>query len=536
MSGMGGSTGGGRGRLFGKLFRALGFRWVFPIGTMPIPYHRFLAWALLIAAPAWLAIGLVQSVVAADRPSTWLQMLVVGLLLGVPMSIPIVSWAGLVFRVPLIQSLLFASATILLAVDVGLGRAHPALAALPAGYLGLWLYQWLGGRLRLRALRRAGEAFEPVSAGQRTVFPIENSYTDCTKLLAGGYAVRCRPPQRHGAAFMHRLAEADARALLALGPAMPLPGWTLAEKDGFWLLERPAAAGVGEVLIERQPWRDPLGLVTGELRRLRVKDGSAGWRERIVGVPQVVGALPLVTLFYWVALFGGKSQWVAGFARSRAPALGDSGLEQDAWPPLLLAPAAEPEFERDQLDEIVAAAHTGLVADAAAIARFWPSIADETGWPTGQARFEVFRGLQQRPALLGHGELVQTLGWLERARDAQNKQGVSAAASLLQAFDGGVLAIEGERLMRIFNSRVLGMAWKLTPDFDPAPLPNPTPRFGDQGGYGLITSHPGLYEKLARLGPDFEALVRTIAGEAIRYDWKLTKPLRELAESPSATG
>ena len=171
MSGMGGSTGGGRGRLVGKLFRALGFRWVFPIGTMPIPSHRFLAWALLIAAPAWLAIGLVQSVVAADRPSTWLQMLVVGLLLGVPMSIPIVSWAGLVFRVPLIQSLLFASATILLAVDVGLGRAHPALAALPAGYLGLWLYQWLGGRLRLRALRRAGEAFEPVSAGQRTVFP-----------------------------------------------------------------------------------------------------------------------------------------------------------------------------------------------------------------------------------------------------------------------------------------------------------------------------------------------------------------------------
>ena len=37
-----GASAGGHGRLFGKLLRALGFRWVFPIGTMPIPYHPLL--------------------------------------------------------------------------------------------------------------------------------------------------------------------------------------------------------------------------------------------------------------------------------------------------------------------------------------------------------------------------------------------------------------------------------------------------------------------------------------------------------------
>jgi hypothetical protein len=316
---------------------------------------------------------------------------------------------------------------------------------------------------------------------------------------------------------------------------MPLPDWSLDEKDGFWLLQRPASHAYGEILIERQPYRDPLNLITGELRLLRVHDGR-GWRERIAGVPQAVGPLPLATLFHWTAIFGGKSQWVAGFARRRAPALGDSGLEQDSWPPLLLAPAAEPAFERDQLEEIMAAARAALAADTAAIERFWPSIAEETGWPTGDARFAVFRDLQKRPALLGRDELTMTLAWLERARDAKNKQGVSAAASLLQAFDEQVLAQDTERLMRIFNSRVLGMAWKLTPDLDTAPLPNPTPRFGDQGGYGLITSHPKLYEKLARLGPKFEALVKATAAEALKYGWKLTKLLRDLAEPPSATG
>ncbi len=529
-----GAIAGGRGRLGGKLLRALGFRWVFPMGTMPIPYHPLVAVALLLAVPVWLVASLALGAAEAANQTAWLQMLIVGAILGVPMSIPIVSWMAMVFRVPLIQSLLFGAAMVLLAAEVARGRAHPALAALPAGYLGVWLYQWLGGQLRMRQLRREVEMFEPVTAGQRTVFPIENSYTDCAKLLANGYAVRCRPPQR-GTVLMHRLAEADARALLALGPGMPLPDWSLDEKDGFWLLQRPASHACGEILIERQPYRDPLNLITGELRLLRVHDGR-GWRERIAGVPQAVGPLPLATLFRWTAIFGGKSQWVAGFARRRAPALGDSGLGQDSWPPLLLTPAAEPAFERDQLEEIMAAARAALAADTAAIERFWPSIAEETGWPTGDARFAVFRDLQKRPALLGRDELTMTLAWLERARDAKNKQGVSAAASLLQAFDEQVLAQDTERLMRIFNSRVLGMAWKLTPDLDTAPLPNPTPRFGDQGGYGLITSHPKLYEKLARLGPKFEALVKATAAEALKYGWKLTKLLRDLAEPPSATG
>lgn len=523
------------GGIGGRLFRALGFRWVFPIGTMPIPFHPLLALLALLIAPIWLLLSLTLSATQAASQTAWLQMLIVGAILGLPMSIPIVSWMAMAFRVPLIQSLLFAAAMILLATEVVRGRAEPALAALPVAYLGGWLYQWLGGLLRLRQLRRESEALEPVRAGQRTVCPVENSHADCAKLLADGYAVRCRPPQGHGKTLMHRLADADARALLALGPGMPLPGWSLNEKDGFWLLTRPAEPAAGEILIARQLYHDPLKLLTGELRRLRVDDGS-GWREVVAGMPEAVGPVPLATLFHWTAIFGGKSKWVAGFMRRRAPAIGGNCVEQNSWPELLLAPAADPAFERDQLEEIMAAAREGLAADAAAIERFWPSIANETGWPTGDARFAVFRDLQRRPALLGRDELTKTLDWLERARDARSKQGVSAAASLLQAFDEDVLMQESQRLVRIFNSRVLGMAWKLSPDFDTAPLPNPTPRFGNQGGYGLITTHPKLYEKLARLGPTFKSLVTTTVTEALKYDWKLTQPLRDLAEPPSATG
>jgi len=524
-----------RGRLRSGIFRALGFRWVFPIGTMPIPFHPLLAVALLVAAPIWLIASLMLSLQEAENQVAWLQMLIVGLLLGVPMSIPILSWMMMVFRGPLVQSLFFASSMALLAIEVARGREEPGWALLPATYILVWFAQWLGGLVRLRQLRSKADAFERVAAGQRTVRPIGNGFPDCAKLLAAGYAVRCRPEQRNGKVLMHRLAEPDARALLALGPGIPLPGWTLEEKDGFWLLQRPAGPAEGEILVERQRYRDPLGLVTGELRLLRVNDVH-DWRERVAGVPQRVGPMPRATLFHWTAIFGGKSQWVAGFVRRAAPTIGDKALERDSWAPLLLTLPTEPSFERDQIDEIMAAARAGLVADADAIERFWHSIANETGWPTGEARFAVFRDLQCRPALLGRDELVSTVAWLKRAQDARNKQGASAAASLLQAFDEEALRQKSRQLLQVFNSRILGMAWKLTPDFDPTPLPPKVPRFKDQAGFGLLFSHPQLYEKLARLGPDFEALVKALAAEALKYGWKLSPALLDLTAPPSATG
>src|SRR5690349_2225006 len=96
----------------------LGFRWVFPIGTLPIPYHPLLAIALLLAPAVWLVVSVLLSVEQSAGRLAWVQMLVVGALLGVPMSIPIVSWVMMVFRGPLVQSLLFASAMALLAIEV----------------------------------------------------------------------------------------------------------------------------------------------------------------------------------------------------------------------------------------------------------------------------------------------------------------------------------------------------------------------------------------------------------------------------------
>jgi hypothetical protein len=143
-----------RGRNAFKVMRALGFRFVFPIGTLPIPYHPLIAGALAAGGAgmagqqshADAARSLFAGGLAADgrhRADPWPAAFRTDRVLGDD---------GRSHH--LIQALLFASAMVLLASEVARGRTQAWLGVLPVAYVAVWLIQRVGGSLLLRRFRR----------------------------------------------------------------------------------------------------------------------------------------------------------------------------------------------------------------------------------------------------------------------------------------------------------------------------------------------------------------------------------------------
>lgn len=135
-------------------------------------------------------------------------------------------------------------------------------------------------------------------------------------------------------------------------------------------------------------------------------------------------------------------------------------------------------------------------------------------------------------------DVRRTLGWLEGALGMKDRTAAVAACRYLAAMPSTLLASDYGRLMAIFNSRIVGMVWQITPDLDKRPLPRgPIPVFGKEAGFGLIRAVPELYLTLALLGPELEAVVILLVEEAISYNVSLPPELINLAgPSPSATG
>lgn len=130
--------------------------------------------------------------------------------------------------------------------------------------------------------------------------------------------------------------------------------------------------------------------------------------------------------------------------------------------------------------------------------------------------------------------LRRALNWLEVMITLRARQGLTLAAKLLAAMPPELLATDCARLMTIFNSRILGMAWRITPELDLRPLPPNIPRFGEEAGFGLMRSVPELYLKLAMLAPEMEEIVSRLAAEALRYNISLPPGLAAMAQPPAA--
>jgi hypothetical protein len=173
---------------------------------------------------------------------------------------------------------------------------------------------------------------------------------------------------------------------------------------------------------------------------------------------------------------------------------------------------------------------------ADAVDFFWACVArDPREW---NESLKGYDWLLANAAEASREDVRRTLGWLEGAIGLKDRTAAVAACRYLAAMPATALASEYARLLAIFNSRIVGMVWQLTPDLDKRPLPRgPIPVFGREAGFGLIRAVPELYSTLALFGPELEAVVILLVEEAISYDVSLPPDLINLAgPSPSATG
>ncbi len=313
---------------FGRVGRALGFRWVFPVGTMPIPYHPLIGLALLIGIPAAMLLEIAGTVAGfgGGDGGRWMIPFFAGLALGIPLSIPIVNWLMMVFAGPLLQGMLFGGSMIMLSAEIASGDSNPQLAVLPAAFVGLYLAQLIGGPIMVRRIQATNAAFMPVDPGVRPVViegdSIAGSYGrwlfDHINLGLVHVLANDRPRNPVSARRFARPNAADFKLVeAAIDRARP-DGWSMNREKGE--ITAPGAEPPADAIRVRiASHRVPLWLVTGHRTLIEIEvDGRI--RRLIGGEAKVISAVPLFTAFYWVALVG-KSEWVLGFSRKKSAEL-----------------------------------------------------------------------------------------------------------------------------------------------------------------------------------------------------------------------
>jgi hypothetical protein len=514
--------------VIGGILRKLGFRWIFPIGTMPIPYHPLIGIAFAFGPILWVAWLAMAAVIGDNGALMWWQPLLTALLLAIPMSIPIVAWAMMAFRAPIAQGLLIAGSMLLLAIDVAMGRAAPWWAALPAGFALLYAVQRIGGKAKLARLQAAAENWSPVDAGNATVIVPGEVHTaskarfliaaaDIARLLSlpGKPLKGQRPAQT---VMLHWLTPGGMARLRAACEDVAPAGWHLPRADSAPILQRPAEGEPADGLTATITRYRSL-LVGGHLHRLSVTDRD-NERAVIWGSAHIVARWPVFTVFHWTAFLGGKSQWHIGFAPDRAVQLGPEWSNDHHMLPKLFIARAEGGGRSDDavlFGDDKSGGSGGLLAKGMAaaaadererIAAFWRSIAEN---PFDAVDVKLLQRLRDTNGLFRPGDGLRLAVWLKAARDGRKLYAVRHAAMLIEALPNDEFAATGPALLDIVNSRVLAGEWNIGPELDLKSVPKDCPRFGKVGGYGLALYHPRLYKRYAQLGPKESALVRALA-------------------------
>lgn len=491
--------------------RRLGFRWVFPVGTMPIPFHPLILPGALLGILGWTLWSAWQAVLGMGSPGDWAVLLGLGFLLGLPMSIPVLCWFVFALGGRLVQTVLFAAAMIRLSLDCWLGRADPLWALLPGAYAGLFVVQWLLGPVWLRRLEREVAGFAPQEPGQCTVALAKFNH-GARDLIADCAIPSLYCPPLSGtikAKYYHWLTEDDARDLTEAMGADNVPGWKLEPRDGAVLLIREEASPPSQAIqLQEGKLRTPLWLVIG-LSRIEAKGCGRHWRLAH-GAAMTVRPIPLMNLFRFTSISGSHyNQLIAGFPRRKAAKLDRPDLASIRRFALLFPPrAAEPgAFDQTSLPALHAAIaeHKRNRSEnreqaIANLPAFWQAL-------TADRRLslldrESVQVLQDEPERLSAEQVAQVLDWLERARDRRDMLQLLGATRLLCAYPEEHLAPHRERLEQLFDSQSLALQWEIDKVIDRKPLPRKLPLLaGTYGGFGLFLAYPSLYAKLARLSP-----------------------------------
>lgn len=494
----------------GRLARALGFRWVFPVGTMAVPWHPAVLPLSLAALTAWtvwkiagLAVGAVDG-----AGGTVLAMAVGFTVVGLSMSVPILAWVVVAFGGRLVQALLALAAMLVLGVSVATGEDPPWLAVLPAAYVIVWATQAVGGRVLLARLRAAAARFDPVDVrGRAVVLPANVDAATAHDLLlrcgAGVVWTRGHGGSDRGCGRVVVTPGQAAQLRSAAREALPR-GVGLEDVDGrtllSWTGQLPSA---GAVVVQRTRRPDPGRLLGDGLWRTTV-DG----RTVVTGRAALVLPVPMLNAFHWVSLTS-RNEWVVGFGRDRARTVGAPDgtvrhLVADGPP---AGPGTDGEVS-SALDQV-----WRQVADRdVAVDRLRAAALDGPVDLSAhrQALDELRRG---GAALLGEDAAVVLAAWLERAREGRRADEPAVVARLVDTLPDDDLVRHGRRLFDVLNSRKLALRWDLEPGLDVTPLPRDLYRFGSRVGFGLALDLPGLYVRLGDLVPPFRTLVAELGRE-----------------------
>jgi hypothetical protein len=502
-------------RPLSTLFRVLGFEWRFYF-TFPIPYHPVIAWALPFVPIALVGWALIR-LIGGERPGLdWWTFALTGLLLIVPLSVPVFNWIAFAFRVPLLQGFCFLSSMVLLAAEVAAGREAPWLAALPIAYFSIFLVQRIGGPRLIARMQADNANFVPLNPGRRLVrFRGPGSQASRTyqaqRLFeqAGLAMVAIAPRWSRAGTLLFRPDEAAERLLRSALKE----GEYKATKDGlrFENIRIPRIGGEIRMRLKQgKSW-----LLAGRITVVTVKDGAE--RRRLsAGKAAPIGNWPLLVLAYDFAIFSGGARngaWHGGFAPGKPVELGERqghGLIDQVFVPQTPSAQADAEAMQAVIDAVMPkvmkararseAAHDRQIAIAEAEVKSW--LAHD-----GHSKLSFrWRFLRDRPDLLaGQGKrLCVKLAEAKEARDRQTAEGAAAllASIPLEEF----VAIEDE-LIPLLGSRILALEWQLTPELDVSKLPKKCPRWGPIAGFGLMGKVPELWARLGELGPRAERIV-----------------------------
>lgn len=506
----------------GRVGRALGWRWIFPLGTLPMPWHPLLLPLLLAAVGGTVASQLyliVSGNMASAGDASWALPLWIGLGLAVPLSLPFVQWLFYALRVHLVQAAMAPAAMLLLAVAIARGIEPLVMAAIPAGYFALHALTAAASRWRLRQLERDNAA---VAAAVPIVLP------DAPLLLSGlpaaemqrrlgraSVLVRSDKGEIHGRCLLD---PADAEALAPLVRQAGDRRYRLGKETGVDVLSYPAPADARECVVLRARGWSPGPLLAGRMQTLAIARPGVPTLHYHLGGAAPFAWFPGFALFFHLSISAGGFQRMIGFLRGRPREIGGNDAPAAILSRLLALPAegrvmpAAPvaEMRRMLLERIRARREEQR-------ASFEALLADPGGWK--QSGFDLLQDEPERIAARAAGMCEA----LVRAREAHASLALHALARLIAKLPPEVFAANGGVILKALDSRELLAEPRIVKNVDGRKKPL---RFY---GFGLLSHVPELYRRLGELGEPARRLIEE-AGELARWPEPLATA-RERLES-----
>lgn len=493
---------------FGKVGARLGFVWIMPIGTLPLPFHpwlaRLLPWLItaLIAHAIWLTLS------GSGEGVRWQSLLVTALVLGVVMSIPIVNWLAMTFRFPLLQGLAIGGAMVLIAIEAWTGAAPGAMAAFPVLFGTLFVVQSIAGPVLLARMQAVNAAFVAVRPGRRRVmffddrtstsygsWLIENCDVACVSTRQTVGRSRDKKPQTY-----YRLSPADLAAVRMRVERVRPDGWWVGA-NRVLVPEIPVAPGEPPIRVTLRAHTTPLWIVTGKRMLIEIDDGVSVQRM-IGGQAERVGPLPLFTCFYWGAIFGGKSRWIAGFARRKPVEMGVASgysLLAQAFPKLgdracHYADAGPLIAQLDALDAGQRAAAQAILDGLLDADRAVPG-----NWSPLLRRGDI---------AFGQGEAL--CARLAAAKAARHDDAVFLSAQLIAMLPHDEFQALSRTVLVLLNSKELAFRLLGGTSQEVLSLPEAERRKHVIGGFSLVRRVPQLYARLGELGEPALPLITSL--------------------------